>query len=70
MITIAIISAAAGLIYLFGRMALKMAKDAGEQKKLLEIHARMEADIRKQAEILAEAKTVEQVIDDLESGQF
>lgn len=47
-----------------------MAEDLGEQKKLTEIHQQMIDSLKKQTEILAEAKTVDKIIDDLESGRF
>lgn len=65
-----IIAAVSILAYLFGKIAFKMAEDLGEQKKLAEIHQEMLDSLKKQAEILAEAKTVDKVIDDLESGRF
>jgi hypothetical protein len=51
-------------------VAFKIAEDLGEQKKLTEIHQQMIDSLKKQTEILAEAKTVDKVIDDLESGRF
>jgi hypothetical protein len=65
-----IIAAVSILVYLFGKIAFKMAEDLGEQKKLTEIHQQMIDSLKKQTEILAEAKTVDKVIDDLESGRF
>ena len=70
MISYAIIAAAAILIYLFGKVAFKIAEGLGEQKKLTEIHQQMMESLKKQTEILAEAKTVDKIIDDLESGRF
>ena len=70
MTTIVIIAAIAILIYLFGKIALAMAEQRGEDKKMAEIHENMIETLKKQGEILAEAKTVEKVIDDLESGRF
>ena len=70
MTTIVIIAAIAILIYLFGKIALAMAEQRGEDKKMAEIHENMIDTLKKQGEILAEAKTVEKVIDDLESGRF
>ena len=70
MTTIVIIAAIAILIYLFGKIALAMAEQRGEDKKLAEIHREMIETVKKQAQIMAEAKTVEKVIDDLESGRF
>ena len=70
MTTVVIVAAIAILRYLFGKIALAMAEQRGEDKKLAEIHREMIDTVKKQAEILAEAKTVEKVIDDLESGRF
>ena len=70
MTTIVIIAAIAILIYLFGKIALAMAEQRGEDKKLLDLHREMIETVKKQAQIMAEAKTVEKVIDDLESGRF
>lgn len=70
MISYVIILAGAILIYLFGKIAFAMAEHAGEQKQLDEMHKQMLDSLKKQAEIFAEAKTVDKVIDDLESGRF
>lgn len=70
MIAYAIIAAGAILIYLFGKVAFKVAEDLGAQKQLDELHKQMLDSLKKQGEILAEAKTVDKVIDDLESGRF
>ena len=58
------------LAYFFGKLSFKMAEDLGAQKQLDELHRQMLESLKKQGEILAEAKTVDKVIDDLESGRF
>lgn len=70
MISYAIIAAGAILLYLLGKVSFKIAEDLGEQRQLAELHKQMLDSLKKQAEILAEAKTVDKVIDDLESGRF
>ena len=70
MIPYVIIVALTVLIYFLGKLALKTSQELGEQKQLAELHRQMLESIKKQGAILAEAKTVDQVIDDLESGQF
>lgn len=70
MIPYAIIAAAAIVLYLIGRVTYKIAEHLGEQKQLAEMHQQMIESLKKQSEILAEAKTVDKVIDDLESGRF
>lgn len=70
MITYVIIGALSAVAYAIMRYVINIVRDDGAQQEIAkQEHAQINI-IKKQSEIMVEAKTIEQVLTDLDSGTF
>ena len=70
MISYAVLVAVSVIVYLFGKIVIRIIQDNGRQEQVIADQAKAAGISKKQAEIMVEAKTIAQVISDLESGYF
>ena len=70
MISYVIIGALSAVAYAIMRYVINIVRDDGAQQEIAkQEHAQINI-IKKQSEIMVEAKTIEQVLTDLDSGTF
>ena len=70
MISYAVILAVSIVVYLFGRIVIRIIKDNGKQEQIIADQKKEAGISHKQAEIMVEAKTIDQVLSDLDTGKF
>jgi hypothetical protein len=70
MISYAVILAVSIVVYLFGRIVIRIIQDNGKQEQIIADQKKEAGISHKQAEIMVEAKTIEQVLSDLDTGKF
>lgn len=70
MISYAVIAAVSIIVYLFGKIVIRIIQDNGKQEQVIEDQKKESGIYHKQAEIMLEAKTIEQVLSDLDAGKF
>jgi len=70
MITYVIIGALSAVAYAIMRYVINIVRDDGAQQEIAKQEHTQINIIKKQSEIMVEAKTIEQVLTDLDSGTF
>lgn len=70
MISYAVILAVSIVVYLFGRIVIRIIQDNGKQEQIIADQKKEAGISHKQADIMVEAKTIEQVLSDLDAGKF